>query len=141
MSHMERDYAASVRSQGYRLTPQREIILDTLCELGGHVPVTTLVEEVRKKAAAIDRATVYRTVTFFTELGIIAGTEMDGVTVVEIAPEHTAAHGHLVCRNCGAIVHVPGEFYSGLSRQLEEDYGFATELQRLTIEGLCAQCK
>lgn len=141
MSHLERDYAASVRSQGFRLTPQREIILDTLCELGGHVPVTLLVEAVRKKASAIDRATVYRTVGFFTDLGIVASTEMDGVTVVEIAPEQTSNHGHLVCRDCGAIVHVPSGFYADLSLRLEADYGFSTNLQSLTIEGLCSQCK
>ena len=141
MTHLEQDYAASMRSQGYRLTPQREIILDTLCELGGHVPVTVLVEAVRKKASAIDRATVYRTVSFFTELGMIASTEIDGVSVVEIAPEQESNHGHLVCRGCGYIVHVPADLYGDLSRQLEEDYGFATELQSLTIEGLCAECK
>lgn len=141
MGHREHDFAADVRAQGFRLTPQRELVLDTLCELGGHVPLTTLVTAVGEKSAAVDRATVYRTVSFFAELGIVASTEINGVTVVEIAPEQTAAHGHLVCQGCGAIVHLPADFVAGLSRQVETQFGFMATARSFAITGYCEQCK
>lgn len=140
MSHTEQDYAARIRAQGYRLTPQRQIILDTLCELGGHVPITALVEAVQAQAPAIDRATVYRSVSFFAGLELVVSSDLDGVTVVEMTPGGQTEHGHLLCRRCGHIEHVPASLFDAVVDQLASSYGFSADLGRQTIEGICHQC-
>lgn len=141
MSHTEQDYAARIRGQGYRLTPQRQIILDTLCDLGGHVPITTLVEAVQVQAPAIDRATVYRSVALFAELELVVSSELDGVAVVEMTPGGQAQHGHLLCRECGHIEHVPVDILDAVAAELESRFGFSAELGRQTIEGTCHECQ
>jgi Fe2+ or Zn2+ uptake regulation protein len=138
MSHNTLNYASRIREQGFRLTPQREIILDALCALGRHATVGELYERVQEKAPAIDRATVYRAIKFFVELQLVVSAELDGVTVYEIA-SHTRHH-HLVCRRCGDIQALGDHHFHELLHHLEDEHGFRAMIDHLTIPGLCDQC-
>lgn len=141
MTHTTFDLAAALHHRGHRLTPQRQIIIDTLCETGGHVTVADLYERVHVRFPAIDRSTVYRALDFFVELGLVSAADVGGATVYEIASaEHDGAHHHLVCRDCGDIDHVPGEAFAVLAERLLADHGFAADVDSLTITGLCREC-
>lgn len=140
MTHIENCYAARLRSGGFRLTPQRQIILDTLCALGGHVPVTALVEAVQQQSPAIDRATVYRSISLFAELDLVISSAVEGVTVVEMAPGDGEGHGHLLCRVCGQIHHVPSTLFADLATEIAAKYSFSVDLSRQTIDGICREC-
>ncbi len=141
MSHTTLDLAAALHDRGARLTPQRQIILDALCALGGHVTVAELYERVRADYPAIDRSTVYRALAFFVELGLVAAADIGGATVYEIAPRQGECdHHHLVCRDCGGVLHVPGVVFDALARQLAADHGFAADLSALTVHGRCREC-
>jgi Fe2+ or Zn2+ uptake regulation protein len=128
-----------VRRHGYRLTPQRQIILDALCEMGGHVTVAELYERVHGRYPAIDRSTVYRALDFFGELGLVAAAEAGGATVYEIAPEGPA-HYHLICNRCGEVKHVPGEIFNELTGKLRADFDFEADLGNLSVHGVCSEC-
>lgn len=138
MSHTEVDYVGRIREEGYRLTPQRQIILDALCAIRRHASIAELVERVRAVSPAIDRATVYRTMVFFSELRLVTSAEVDGVTVYEIASSEP--HYHLVCRRCGAIAHLPAYHLAGLVEHLAVEHGFVAEIEQLTISGVCSEC-
>ena len=141
MTHTSLDLAAALHDRGARLTPQRQIILDTLCALGGHVTVAELYERVAADFPAIDRSTVYRALAFFVELGLVAAADIGGATVYEIAPrEGECEHHHLVCRGCGGVLHVSGATFDTLAAQLAADHGFAADLNSLTIHGRCREC-
>lgn len=140
MSHDAIDLPTLVRERGARLTPQRQIILDTLCALGGHVSVAEVYEQVHGRFPAIDRSTVYRALAFFDELGLVVTSDAGGVAVYEIAPAGSVAHQHLICRVCGEVQHVGGEAFAQLAGHLLAAYGFVADLDRLTIEGLCRDC-
>ena len=79
MSHTTIDFHALIRGNGHRLTPQRQIILDALCEMGGHVTVAALYERVHGRYPAIDRSTVYRAMDFFGELGLVTSADVGGL--------------------------------------------------------------
>jgi Fe2+ or Zn2+ uptake regulation protein len=142
MSHNTHNLAATLHQGGHKLTPQRQIILDTLCEMGGHVSVAALYERVHGRFPAIDRSTVYRALDFFAGLGLVASAEIGGVAVYEIAGEEEGdcPHHHLVCRACGHIDHAPGAAFNEFAARLQAAYGFAADVDRLTIEGLCREC-
>ena len=141
MSHTTLDLAATLHHHGARLTPQRQIILDALCALGGHVAVAELYERVHADFPAIDRSTVYRALSFFVELGLVVAAEIGGATVYEIAPrDGECDHYHLVCRDCGGVLHVDGAAFDALAAWLDADHGFAAELGKLTIHGRCREC-
>ncbi len=144
MTHTTHDLAAVVHRSGHKLTPQRQIILDTLCEMGGHVTVAALYERVHGRYPAIDRSTVYRALDFFGELGLVSAATIGGAAVYEIAGATAAgddaAHHHLVCLDCGHIDHAPGEAFAAFAQQLQLAHGFAADVSRLTIEGRCREC-
>lgn len=141
MAHTTLDLPALVRGRGHKLTPQRQIILDTLCEMGGHVTVAELYERVHGRYPAIDRSTVYRALDFFGELGLVCAAEIGGVAVYEIVGQSARGpHHHLVCRACGDIDHVPDDAFAAFAARLLDDYGFAADVDNLTIPGLCREC-
>jgi Fur family transcriptional regulator, ferric uptake regulator len=141
MSHEAIDLNALVREHGARLTPQRQIVLDTLCALGGHVSVAELFEDVHGRYPAIDRSTIYRALAFFAEMKLVVASDVGGVAVYEIAANGSAGHAHLVCRHCGEMQHVAGDALDRLAGRLADEYGFAADLDQLTIDGLCRDCR
>ncbi len=140
--HNTRDLAATLHQSGHKLPPPRQIILDTLCEMGGHVTVAGLYERVHGRYPAIDRSTVYRALDFFGGLGLVVAAEIGGVAVYEIAGDDGSGcpHHHLVCQACGHIDHAPGDAFDEFALRLKIAYGFAADTSRLTIEGLCREC-
>ena len=139
MSHHEIQYDKRIREQGYRLTLQRQIIMDTLCAIGDHASANAVYERVHNRSPAIDRATVYRTLHFFHELQLVTSAEIDGETLYEVAGP--ASHHHLICRVCGREQTLDGRDLQGLIKHLSESYGFTAELRHLIIPGVCRSCQ
>ncbi len=139
MSHHEMEYEKRIRAQGYRLTPQRQAIMDALCAIGDHAGVNDVYERVHLASPAVDRATVYRTLHFFRELGLVTVSEMEGETVYEVAGP--VGHHHLICTNCGREQTVRDADLQGLVDHLAARYGFAADLQHLVLPGVCAGCR
>jgi Fe2+ or Zn2+ uptake regulation protein len=108
--------------------------------MGGHVTVAALYERVHGRFPAIDRSTVYRALDFFSELGLVRSAEIGGAAVYEMAANHNGPHHHLVCRACGHIDHVPGMIFDEFAAKLQADFGFAAEVDNLTVQGLCRDC-
>jgi Fur family ferric uptake transcriptional regulator len=139
LSHHEIHYDERIREQGYRLTPQRQIIMDALCAIGDHASANHVYERVHRDSPAIDRATVYRTLHFFHDLQLVTASEIDGETVYEIAGP--AAHHHLICRICGAELTLHDKDLADLVTHLADKYEFTAELQHLVIPGVCRDCR
>lgn len=143
MSHTNLDLPALLHERGHKLTPQRQIILDALCEMGGHVTVAELYARVHGRFPAIDRSTVYRALDFFGELGLVASADVGGAAVYEIAGVdggNGRPHHHLVCRDCGHIDHAPGDAFDDFAARLRAEFGFAADVANLTIQGHCREC-
>jgi Fur family ferric uptake transcriptional regulator len=139
LSHNEIGFDQRIREQGYRLTPQRQIIMDALCAIGDHASVNAVYEQVQRLSPAIDRATVYRTLHFFRDLQLVVASEIDGDTVYEVAGHD--AHHHLICSHCGCVQTLGEQDLEGLQRYLDQTYGFTAVLEHLVIPGLCRQCR
>lgn len=138
MSHIKQNFPRIIREMGYRMTPQRQIILDAVCEYNGHVTVGELYGRIHEKAPAINRATVYRTVNFLHDLGLVTTAEINGRIVYEIAdPE---PHHHLHCRHCGKVEVLSDRHFRDLVDHIKKEHNFHPELEHLTLTGLCAGC-
>ena len=139
MSHNERNFAERIREMGYRMTPQRQLILDAICGMGGHASIAEIYGKVHELSPVIDRATVYRTINMLHENGLIVSAEIHGTTTYEIAEEDP--HHHLVCRGCGHVTLLDNDHFSHLVQHLDQEHGFRAELNHLTISGLCSTCQ
>ena len=140
MSHDMPSISARLRQAGFRVTPQRQLILDAVCKLGGHVTPEAVYKQVRSITPAINRATVYRTLHFLTEQQILAEMALpNGRTGYEIASE--TPHHHLVCRQCGGTVEIEDGLIRPLAAEIEAQYNFTLDMRHVTFLGLCAACR
>jgi len=132
------EWKAALRAQGYRLTPQREMVLRAVEHLGHGTP-DEILAEVRKDSAAVNISTVYRTLELLEELGLVRHAHL-----TDRAPTyHSTAsptHVHLVCRSCGGVTEVAPEVVEPMTGTLREHYGFTTDVGHLTVFGTCRDC-
>lgn len=132
------EWQAKLRAQGYRLTPQRELVLRAVEELG-HATPDEVLTEVRRESSAVNISTVYRTLELLEELDLVRHAH-----ITDRAPTYhstaTPPHVHIVCRSCGAVDELPTTTVQPLVDRLAEERGFATDVGHLTIFGTCASC-
>jgi Fur family ferric uptake transcriptional regulator len=129
------DWRATLRERGYRLTPQRELILDAVDTLG-HATPDEVLAEVRKHSDAVNVSTVYRTLEVLEELGLVRHAHLsDRAPTYHTVREHQ--HFHLVCRNCRKVVSVDPDVLTPLLARLEADHGFTVDVGHLTVFGTC----
>lgn len=138
MSHIERDFAGQIRQKGYRMTPQRQLVLDVLCARGSHVTACEVVTAVQTHSSALNRTTVYRILDFLCAQQMVTRTEFGGQTMYELAPEQP--HHHLICRVCGHTAVWNGRYLPELTAHLLVEHQFHAELNHLAISGVCEEC-
>ncbi|MCH1866007.1 Fur family transcriptional regulator [Nocardioides sp. CFH 31398] len=132
------DWRERLRGQGYRLTPQRELILAAVDALG-HATPDEVHAEVRKHSSAVNVSTVYRTLEVLQELGLVRHTHLsDRAPTYHSVSDHE--HFHLVCRNCGKVTSVDADVARGLVERLTADLGFVPDIGHLALHGHCADC-
>lgn len=128
-----------LRARGYRVTPQRQLVLEAINELG-HATPDDICARVQETARGVNISTVYRTLELLEGLGLVTHTHLGhGAPTYHLASE--ADHLHLVCRACGQVIEVGTETAAGLSRLLEKEHGFETDVRHLTVFGTCRECR
>jgi Fur family ferric uptake transcriptional regulator len=139
MAGQETNYAALMHERGFRNTLQRQFILEALRESKGHTTAEAVVERVQAKAAAVNRATVYRTLDFLCEQRLVVAANIGGQTVYELAGE--APHHHLVCLRCGSQEPLDHGVVEPFFTKIERDNGFVVQTNHLALFGICRQCR
>ncbi|MCA9918465.1 MAG: transcriptional repressor [Anaerolineales bacterium] len=139
MSHYNINYVQKIREHGYRMTPQRQIVLDTVCEQGGHATASEIYDAVHAQQPAINRATVYRILDFFCDLQLVSKSEIGGQTVFEVVGD--SPHHHLICRHCEHVMSLADYHLTDLGEYLLAEYGFEADLSHMAITGVCAECR
>ena len=129
-----------LREQGYRLTPQRAMILSIIEESDRHISAEEIYAQVAAKYPQVNISTVYRTLELLKQLSLIYETDL-GEGRVRYHPEGKGHHHHLVCQNCGAIIDIDESALAGLKGVLLHQYDFSAQLRHLAIFGLCGNCR
>ena len=128
-----------LRKQGYRLTPQRFMILSVIQEAEEHLSIDQITERVQKRNPYVSLSTIYRTLELLRELGLVRENHLAGEQ-----PHYEAAEGndhhHLVCRNCRAIIHLDNTLLGNLNGLLQEQYQFHNLTLDLVAAGYCDSC-
>jgi Fur family ferric uptake transcriptional regulator len=129
---------ALVRAHGGRATPARRLLLTALFGSREHRSAEDLAAEVHALAPDVHLSTIYRNLEELERLGVIDSTRLgSGPATYHLA---TAAHGHLVCEQCGTMTEVPDEIFADLVRVAADGYGFTINPHRFAVTGRCANC-
>jgi Fur family ferric uptake transcriptional regulator len=130
----------ALKQRGLRMTPQRQLILDAVASMHGHVSADQVYQHVVRVFPDVNISTVYRTLEVLEELGTVRHTHFhDGVAQYQRTDE--APHHHMVCSRCGADVELDLNLLQPLARELDERYGFEADLAHSAIVGLCRGCR
>ncbi len=128
-----------LRERGYRMTPQREMILEAF-HTEGHMTADEIYQTVHAKSPAVNLATVYRTLELLKELHLVSAIDV-GQGCIQYELTGPAPHHHLVCEECGYRLELDPALFASLERQLCHRYGFQVNLDHLALFGLCPQCQ
>jgi Fur family transcriptional regulator, ferric uptake regulator len=129
---------AQLRARGYRLTPQRQLVLEAVASLG-HATPDEIADRVRLSASGVNISTVYRTLELLEELGLVTHTHLGhGAPTYHAADD--ADHLHLVCRVCGGIEEVPPAVLDSAAQRIAADHGFAVDASHFAVFGTCSAC-
>lgn len=132
--------AKELREQGFRVTPQRAVILETIAHLEGHRTAQEVYRVAGERLPGLNLATIYRTLETLHAASLVDLFDVGGgVTRFSLRdPEHR--HGHLVCRNCGRTLMLDPAHVASMARKISDETGFEIALDHLTLAGLCEAC-
>lgn len=135
---MSQDWADRLREQGFRITPQRQLVLESVNTLEHGTPEEILIE-VQKTASGVNLSTVYRTLEVLESVDLITHTHIGHGSPVYHSKEQ-APHIHLVCDNCEVVTSIPAAAASEFAADLLETYGFTAHMTHMAVTGLCSIC-
>lgn len=133
-----------LKKKGYKLTPQRRAIVDTIiASEGKHLTAEEIYDEVKINCPDIGLATVYRTILLLEEIGIVSRLHLnDGCSRYELVhSDEEHRHHHLICSKCNAVIEVEDDLLDELENEIKTKYGFRIVDHSVKFYGYCKQCQ
>jgi Fur family transcriptional regulator, ferric uptake regulator len=129
----------TVEAGGHRVTVSRRAVADLIAGRTDHFTAADLVEDARARRMGIGRATIFRSLDLFLELGVVERLDLpDGQhAYVECGRAH---HHHVVCSSCGRATDVEDCGLDAVAREVERRSGYRIQTHRLELFGLCPSC-
>lgn len=131
-------WVEKLSARGYKITPQRRVILEILGNSDRHLTAEEIGQEVRKTEPSISLATVYRNLNLLVDLEMVSRLNIhDGPVRYEL---HRGHNHHLVCMDCGAAVKLGICPMQGEVKRLAEENGFEVSGHHFEVMGYCREC-
>jgi len=131
-------FRAKCKEHGLSMTPQRLAIYKALIESTDHPSAENIFNCVRASFPDIAIDTVYRTLSTFSEIGIIHVVE--GYGEAKRYDPDTEPHHHFRCTRCNKIVDLHGDIFGKLNipRRIKQKYNVSNV--KVVLEGACDEC-
>ena len=135
----EDTWREQLRSQGHRVTPQREAILRAVGELS-HPTAESIHQHLQRAEPALNLSTVYRTLAVLSDLGVVTHAHIDaGPPVYHLAG--APPHIHLSCLTCHRVLSIPAAAAGDFADAVEQATGFRIDPTHSGIYGHCEACR
>lgn len=121
------------------LTRQRRVVLQVVRESKEHLTASEVFEAARKRMPAISHATVYNSLRYLKEAGLLSE-----ITFGNAASRYdceTSRHDHAICTRCGKLVDFNLPEAVELTRAAARQSRFEPESIHLTLLGICPDCR
>jgi len=126
-------------NQKYRMTNQRQVILEEIQKVNTHPTADEVYEIVRRRLPRISLGTVYRNLEILSACGLIqkigpvsSQMRFDGIT---------KNHYHLRCIYCGKVEDAPIETVDKLENVIREKSDYIIIGHKLEFIGICPKCR
>lgn len=137
MSPLEKRFTESLRENGARNTEARRAVFNTLQKASKPLPISEIVAQTKN----IDRASVYRALALFEDLGIVESILVGWKLHFELAAPYASHHHHIYCEVCGKVISIDSSSLENLIERIAAKKGFHLHSHTLELSGCCDACK
>jgi len=130
-----------LRQRGFKLTPQRQAVLNAIAKSHDHLTPAAIYDRVRQGHPGIGLVTIYRTLDILTELGLICKVHAEGNCRSYLMRRPSEHHHHLICSGCGRVIDFTECDLSKLEQKLSQETNFEMEGHLLEFYGRCQNCQ
>jgi Fur family transcriptional regulator, ferric uptake regulator len=132
------EWENKLRRGGYRITPQRQLVLESVERLGHGTPEEILAQ-VNKTATGVNLSTIYRNLEVLEEVGLVTHAHIGhGAPTYHSVDDHV--HIHLVCDSCGDVQSIEASVAEPFLDELRTRTGFVTDVSHVALHGRCQRC-
>jgi len=129
-----------LQEKGYRLTPQRVLVIEALHNADKHISAEEIYEQLHARYPYSNISTVYRTLELLKGLNLVMETDF-GEGCVRYHVDEKGHHHHLLCHRCGKMMDLKESVLYPLKDVLLRDYDFEADLRHIAIPGECSECR
>ena len=142
MSNLVQKSRRRLHAQGGRMTQQRRLILESLEDTGGHPTAEELFTVVNQCDPNIHLSTVYRTLRWLEQEGLVSARRFDEEQRQErFDPALPTEHDHFVCKSCQRVIEFNNPQKQAIRTQFEIETGAVVENMSIELYGICADCR
>lgn len=134
-----RAWRTVLRERGQRLTPQRELVLAAVDQLGHGTP-EEIHAEIRRRVPSVNISTVYRNLALLEELGVVRVVHL-GDRVPTYHSVSLPAHVHLSCSDCDRVIDASPREFRAIAAEVARGHDFEVDLDKLVLVGRCGPCR
>lgn len=135
------DVTDVLRAHGHRVTRPRRAVWRALVDAEGHLTAEELADQVQRREAGVNLASVYRSLALFQELDLVRESRLGDDDAARWEVAHPDEHFHLVCDVCGAVEHHVGTLVEQVRSHLDDGHGFEARNVELIVSGRCRDCR
>lgn len=135
---------AELNERGWRMTPQRETILQVFQNLnkGEHLSAEDLYQLLQSQDEKISLSTIYRTLKLMSRMGILRELELaEGHKHYEINQPYPYHHHHLICVRCNKTIEFKSDSILKVGSKIVKKEGYYLLDCQLTIHAICPTCQ
>lgn len=105
--------------------------------------VDDVVFRLQGEGTQVGRTTVYRYLESLAEQGTVRKYQSaQGTTQYQHIDDEgsCAKHFHMMCKQCGALLHVDCSLMQSLSEHIAGEHGFLLDMKETVLVGVCGRC-
>lgn len=126
---------------GHRLTEPRRAVASALEGREGHFTAAALLADARARQPGIGRATVFRALDLFMDLGIVERVDLANGEHAYVTCQPDDHHHHVICSNCGRTIDIDDRGIRAITKKVAKRTGYRIERHRLELFGTCPACR
>jgi Fe2+ or Zn2+ uptake regulation protein len=133
-------FVAALERSGHRVTEPRTSVAALIARRGGHFTAADLLDDARSRRLPLGRATIFRSLELFSELGVLERLDLPSGEHAYVACE-PLHHHHVVCSRCGRTTEVEDCGMKAVAREVAARTGYQIDSHRLELYGTCPACR